>query len=251
MTPDAGAEALDAALGPLVMKMGARDLVTDDEVQVLRDSVSDLVELGPSRPIIRAGTTLSHSTLLIEGFACRYKDLADGQRQIMEIHVAGDFLDLHGFLLKQLDHNVASMTSVRFALVPHDALRRITEHEPHLTRTLWFSTLLDSAIHREKILSIGRRSAVSRIAHLLCELRVRLGLVGLAGEEGYDLPLTQADLADATGLTSVHVNRMLRKLRADGLLTFRGGHVTIEDWDGLQRVAEFDPSYLHLERRPR
>ena len=136
-------------------------------------------------------------------------------------------------------------------VVPHDALRGITETHPHLGRMLWFSTLLDAAIHREKILSIGRRSALARIAHIFCELQVRLRLVGLGSDTGYALPLTQADLADVTGLTSVHVNRMLKKLRDENLLTFRGGKVTIGDWEGLQRLAEFDPTYLHLERRPR
>ena len=239
------------AIAALLLKLRARDLVGREEEEVLRASVAELHEHPAGRTIVRHGTTLSASTLLIEGIVCRYKDLADGQRQIMELHVAGDFVDLHGFLLKQLDHNVGTMTEVRVATVPHDALRGITETHPHLGRMLWFSTLLDAAIHREKILSIGRRSALARIAHIFCELAVRLRLVGLATEQGYELPLTQADLADVTGLTSVHVNRMLKKLRDDNLLTFRGGKVTIADWDRLQRVAEFDPTYLHLERRPR
>jgi CRP-like cAMP-binding protein len=218
---------------------------------VLRASVAEIREHPAGRTIVRSGTTLSASTLLIDGIVCRYKDLADGQRQIMELHVAGDFVDLHGFLLKRLDHNVGTLTPVRIAMVAHDSLRGITETHPHLGRMLWFSTLLDAAIHREKILSIGRRSAMARIAHVFCELLVRLRLVGLADEKSYALPLTQADLADVTGLTSVHVNRMLKRLRDDGLLTFRGGRVEISDWEALQRVAEFDPSYLHLERRPR
>jgi CRP-like cAMP-binding protein len=232
-------------------KLRARDLLAPDEEEVLRDAVSEVRELPAGSMVVRAGVTLSHSVLLFDGLACRYKDLADGQRQIMELHVGGDFLDLHGFLLKQLDHNVGSMTPVRFGLVPHEALRAITESHPHLARMLWFSTLLDAAIHRERILSVGRRSALSRIAHLFCELFVRLDIVGLASGNSYRLPLTQADLADANGLTSVHVNRMLRKLRDEKLLTFRGGEVVIHDWDRLQREAEFDPTYLHLERRPR
>jgi CRP-like cAMP-binding protein len=242
---------VDEALRPLLLKLRARDLIDEQEEKVLRASIASVQELPPGRIIVRAGTTLSNSTLLFDGFVCRYKDLADGQRQILEIHVPGDFLDLHGFLLKRIDHNVAAMTPVRFAQVPHDALREITERYPHLSRLLWFSTLIDAAIHREKILSIGRRNAVARIAHLLCELYVRLKLVGLAGDCCYSLPLKQADLADATGLTSVHVNRMLRKLRNEEILTFRGGEVSIHDWDRLQRVAEFNPTYLHLERRPR
>lgn len=239
------------AISGLLRKLGSRDLVSREEEEVLRASVSDICEHPEGRTIVRAGTTLSFSILLVEGIVCRYKDLADGQRQIMELHVAGDFVDLHGFLLKQLDHNVGTMTPVKVAMVPHDALRGITETHPHLGRMLWFSTLLDAAIHREKILSIGRRSALARIAHIFCELLVRLRLVGLANDKGYSLPLTQADLADVTGLTSVHVNRMLKKLRDEDLLTFRGGIVTIGDWERLQRVAEFDPAYLHLERRPR
>jgi CRP-like cAMP-binding protein len=241
----------DEAIAPLLMKLRMRDLISDEEETVLRDSISAVRELPAGRVIVRAGTTLSESTLLFDGFVCRYKDLADGQRQILEIHIPGDFLDLHGFLLKRIDHNVAAMTPVRYANAPHDGLRRISEDYPHLTRILWFSTLLDAAIHREKILSIGRRSAVGRIAHLMCELYVRLKLVGLAHEGGYALPLKQADIADATGLTSIHVNRMLRKLRNEEILTFRGGEVTIHDWDRLQTVAEFSSSYLHLERRPR
>lgn len=239
------------AISGLLLKLRARDLVSAEEEEVLRASVSEISEHPAGRALVRTGTTLSASTLLVEGIVCRYKDLSDGQRQIMELHVAGDFVDLHGFLLKQLDHNVGTMTMVRVASVPHDALRRITETHPHLGRMLWFSTLLDAAIHREKILSIGRRSAIGRIAHIFCELFVRLRMVGLAGDTGYALPLTQADLADVTGLTSVHVNRMLKKLRDDNLLTFRGGTATIGDWERLQRVAEFDPTYLHLERRPR
>jgi len=243
----------DAArsIAGLLLKLRARDLVSGEEEEVLQASVAELHEFPAGRTIVRSGTTLSASTLLVDGIVCRYKDLADGQRQIMELHVAGDFVDLHGFLLKKLDHNVGAMTAVRVASVPHDALRGITETHPHLGRMLWFSTLLDAAIHREKILSIGRRSALARIAHIFCELLVRLRIVGLASETGYALPLTQADLADATGLTSVHVNRMLKKLRDEKLLTFRGGTVTIDDWEQLQRVAEFDPTYLHLERRPR
>jgi CRP-like cAMP-binding protein len=240
-----------SAIAGLLLKLRARDLLSGEEEEVLRASVSEIREFPAGRTIVRTGTTLNASTLLVEGIVCRYKDLSDGQRQIMELHVAGDFVDLHGFLLKQLDHNVGTMTPVRVASFPHEALRGITETQPHLGRMLWFSTLLDAAIHREKILSIGRRSAMARIAHILCELLVRLRIVGLADESSYALPLTQADLADVTGLTSVHVNRMLKKLRDEKLLTFRGGTVTIEDWDRLQRVAEFDPTYLHLERRPR
>src|SRR5687768_8880993 len=241
----------DAALATLMFKLRARDRISDDEAAILRDSIAEIIELPPGKVLVRAGVELSVCTLLFDGIVGRYKDLADGQRQIMELHVTGDFLDLHSFLLKRLEHNVGSMTPVRMAIVPHEAIRKITEEQPHLTRILWFSTLLDAAIHREKILTVGRRSAVARLAHLFCELAVRLGIVGKADETGYRLDLTQTDLADVTGLTAIHVNRMLKKLRDGGLMTFRGGEVVIHDWEGLQRIAEFDPAYLFLERRPR
>ncbi|HZG09701.1 MAG TPA: Crp/Fnr family transcriptional regulator [Allosphingosinicella sp.] len=232
-------------------KLRARDLLSPEEEEALRTSVTEIRELGAGKSVVRTGSVVQHSTLLLDGLCCRYKDLSDGQRQIMEVHVGGDFLDLHGFLLKQLDHSVATLTPVRFAMVPHERLRELTETHPHLARMLWFSTLLDAAIHRERILSIGRRDAMARIAHLLCEMYLRLEVVGLASDYRYRLPMTQADLADANGLTSVHVNRMLKKLRDEGLVTFRGSEVIIHDWEALQRRAEFDPVYLHLDKRPR
>jgi CRP-like cAMP-binding protein len=234
-----------------LLKLRSRDVVSAEEEEVLRAAIGSITEFRAGQVIVRAGTTLSQSTLLIDGLVARYKDLSDGQRQIMEIHVAGDFVDLHGFLLKRLEHHVGALSAVRVAFVPHDQLRRITEQEPHLSRLLWFSTLIDAAIQREKILSVGRRTALARVAHIICELEVRLDTLGLAAGGRFALPLTQLDLADATGLTSVHVNRMLRRLRDDGIMTFRGGEVAIHDLDGLQRVAEFDPAYLYLERRPR
>jgi CRP-like cAMP-binding protein len=240
----------EAALAPLLLKLRARDVISAEEAAILRDSIEEIRELPAGKTIVRAGVTLDECTLLVDGIVCRYRDLADGQRQIMELHVTGDFLDLHSFLLTKLEHNVGSLTPVRMAIVPHAAIRRITENHPHLARILWFSTLLDAAIHREKILTVGRRSAAARIAHLICELFERLRLVGMTEAERYELPLTQTDLADATGLTAIHVNRMLKRLRDDGLMTFRGGEVVIHDWQGLQRAAEFDPRYLYLERRP-
>ena len=241
----------DPGVDRALAKLRARDLLSPEEEKVFRAAIGEPREVPAGRPIVRAGTPLTHSTLLLDGLACRYKDLSGGQRQIMELHVSGDFVDLHSFLLKQLDHNIGAMTTVRVAPVPHSALRAITEAEPHLTRMLWFSTLLDAAIHRERILSVGRRDASARIAHLLCEMAVRLEVVGLGGDGRYSLPLTQNDLADATGLTSVHVNRMLKKLRDEGLLTFRGGEVVFHDRQRVEQEAEFDRSYLHLDFQPR
>jgi CRP-like cAMP-binding protein len=235
----------------LIRKLERRDTLADFERRALVEAVGEVREYRAHEIVVRERTEQHNSHLLLDGYLCRYKDLRDGRRQIVALHVPGDFADLHSFLLKHLEHNLAALTPVRIAVFPHERLRKISESWPHLTRMLWFSTLLDAAIHRQWILSIGRRSAVGRIAHLFCELRARLEVVGLATEERYSLPLTQIDIADATGLTPVHVNRMLRELRDRGLLEFRGGEVIITDTAGLARLAEFDPGYLYLDKQPR
>lgn len=244
-------EPVEDAVEALIRKLRLRDSLDAREAQVLRDSVERVEQAPVGRVLVRAGQPLTHSILIVDGVVARYKDLSDGQRQITEVHVAGDFVDLHGFLLKHLDHNISALTAVRLAYVPHIELKRITEREPHLGRMLWLSTLIDAAVQRERILSIGRRSAVGRIAHLLCELHVRLEAIAHVKDRSFRLPITQIDIADATGLTAVHVNRMLRELRSEGIVTFRGGTVDIHDWARLQQVAEFTPDYLFLEREPR
>ena len=233
------------------MKLRARDEISATEEQAIRAAISEQREYRADHTFIKAGVELSVSTLLLDGLMCRYKDLRNGERQISELHVPGDFADLHSFTLKRLDHHVMTLTPCRVAIVPHENLEAITREHPHLTRVYWFSTNLDAAIHREWELSLGRRSALSRTAHLFCELRVRLGIVGLAEDDGYELPLTQTDLSECLGLTSVHVNRTLKELREMGVVEFRGRRVSINDWSELQRVAEFDPAYLYLERRRR
>lgn len=235
---------------PLLRKLRARDSMDEEEARVVADSIADVRLVPVGSRIIAAGQRLHESTLLVDGIVSRQKDLSSGVRQIQELHVSGDFVDLHGFLLKKLDHDIVAVSDCRFATVPHDRLTRITEQQPHLTRMLWFSTVLDAAIQRETILSIGRRDALSRIAHLMCELCTRLAVVGECEAYRFRLPMRQADLADATGLTPVHTNRMLKQLRDRELLTFRGGEAAILNWPELARVAEFDPAYLHLEKLP-
>ncbi|MGI4878646.1 MAG: Crp/Fnr family transcriptional regulator [Janthinobacterium lividum] len=135
--------------------------------------------------------------------------------------------------------------------MPHDRVMRITEEHPHLTRLLWFSTTLDAAMHREWTPTLGRRSAVARIAHIFCELHVRLGIVGLAEDTSFDLPLTQQDLAECIGITAVHLNRVLGALKADGALSFDRKRVWFHDLDRARKIAEFTTDYLFIERRPR
>lgn len=232
-------------------KLRLRDEIAPDEEQAIRASISEIRDLPTDKTVIKADVELTSSTLLLDGVMCRYKDLSEGQRQITELHVAGDYVDLHSFTLKRLDHNVMTLTPCRVALVPHENLRKLTEEFPHLARVYWFATNLDAAIHREWALSLGRRSAVSRIAHLLCEMFVRLEVVELADADGYEFPLTQTDIAECLGLTPVHVNRMLQELRGRELIRIEGRRVTILDRPALEAVAEFNPSYLYLERKSR
>ena len=235
----------------LLMKLNARDHLSAEEEEALRRAAGAVREVPADKTIVRAGQDIDESTLLVSGLMCRYKDMRDGSRQISELHVSGDFVDLHSFTLKRLDHSIMTLTPCLIVPVPHEKLKAITEQFPHLTRVLWFSTNLDAAIHREWMLSLGRRSSLARVAHLFCELHVRLGLVDETEGLSYRLDLTQLDLAECLGLTSIHVNRTLKALREQELVEFRGGIVTIRDLQGLQRVAEFDPAYLSLECRPR
>ncbi len=235
----------------LFLKLKQRDELAEFEQQALESAVSEIREVREGDMLVHSGDRLHSSMVLLDGIVGLLRDLSDGRRQIIELHVPGDFFDLHGFVLKRLEHSIDALTPARVAIVPHDRLKIITERWPHLARLLWTSTLLDAAIHREKILSIGRRSAISRLAHLLCELQVRFQVVGMTQGYSYSLALTQAQLADASGLTQVHVNRTLKDLRDRGFVTVRGGTVMIGNWDALVDVAEFTDDYLYLERQPR
>lgn len=232
-------------------KLRARDEISAEEEQAIRGAISEYRDYPADKVFIRAGQKLSESTLLLDGLMCRQKDLRDGHRQITELHVAGDFADLHSFTLKHLDHDLMTLTPCRIALVPHENLKDITERYPHLARVYWFATNLDAAIHREWEVSLGRRSAVSRLAHLFCELHVRLGLVGLTDGDSYALNLTQVELAECLGITSVHINRTLQQLRSERLVEVGAGRVTLLNVEALRQIAEFDPGYLYLDQRPR
>jgi CRP-like cAMP-binding protein len=232
-------------------KLRARDEISSAEEAAIRACVGDVRTVAAHRTIIRAWQPIRESTLLLRGWTARVKDLEGGQRQITEINVPGDFVDLHSFTLKKLDHDVVALTSCEIAAVPHECLEGITVKHPHLTRVYWFSTNLDAAIHREWMLSTGRRSALARVAHLFCELLIRLQLAGCADEDSYDFPITQIQLADCVGLTPVHVNRTLQELRRRGLIELKERRLRILDLAELQRAGEFDPGYLYLERPPR
>jgi CRP-like cAMP-binding protein len=234
-----------------LMKLRARDDISPEEEQEIRSLISHTVEVAPDRTFIRAGQEVRESTLLLDGWMTRAKDLPSGQRQLAELQIAGDFTDLHGFTLKRLDHDIVTITQCTLAVVPHERLKAMTEKFPHLTRVYWLMTNIDASVHREWTLSLGRRTSLSRMAHLFCELLVRLEIVGLASNGAYDFPLTQVELSECLGLTAVHVNRTLQELRRMNLIEVRDRRVEVLDVAALRKVAEFDPNYLNLEKRDR
>jgi CRP-like cAMP-binding protein len=235
----------------LIRKLEERDVLSAEEKEVLSSALSRPRSVKADEDMVREGDRPSESILIVEGFASRYKVLQSGRRQITAIHVPGDFVDLHGFLLKKMDHAVGTLTPCTIATIPHEKLRDITERYPHLTRLLWLSTLVDSSIHREWLVAMGRRSAREHMAHIVCELFVRLELVGLTQGDTFQMPVTQAELGDTLGISTVHVNRVLQELRGEGLITWRGEKLTIHDFERLKEVAEFDPTYLSLSHEPR
>lgn len=231
----------------LLKRLAWTDRLSHDEQDQLRKSISRIQLFGSGETIVPAEQPVDFSSVILEGLSCRQKVLKSGARQITAFHLTGDFCDLHTFMLKTLPDSVVAMSACEVALVPHSRLDKIFRDSNHIARLLWASTLIDAAVFRQWIISIGRRSPTARLAHLFCELYLRFKVVGLSKDMSYPLTATQTDLSDVLGLSLVHTNRTCAALRKEGLATFAQRTVTIHDWDRLQRVAEFNPGYLHLE----
>lgn len=207
------------------------------------------VKVIPSRTVmIEAGKPLRHSALIVEGMMCRYVVDRDGARQLVGLHLPGDFIDLPSYVLGYLDHDIASLTQARVAIVPHDRIR-VLVGDADLGRKLWFSTLLDAAMHRAWLFRLGRLDAMGRVAHFLCETNARLRAVGMSDGRRFALDLTQTDLAGICGVTSIHMNRILRQLREEGLCTYRSSFVEIVRPDWLADRGQFDGAYLYIDER--
>ena len=206
-------------------------------------------ELKAGAYIVREGDVPSHCATLLQGFAYRQKMLEDGARQILAVQIPGDALDLQHLYLDCADHNVQALSDVTLAMIPRLALHTLAAERPGIGRALSISIEVEASIAREWLVNLGRRDARKRIAHLLCEVAVRLEGQELVPQYGYELPMTQEQLGDAVGLTSVHVNRMLKKLETDGLITRSKRAISFPNWAVLQREAGFDPRYLHLRQQ--
>jgi CRP-like cAMP-binding protein len=235
-------------LEQVLRKLQSRGPLDDADCRALLNLPYRLQAIEPATYIVREGDRPDRSCLIVSGFAYRHKVTVDGARQIVSVHIPGDFVDLEGSLLTVADHNVQALTRCEIAFIPREAVRELILTHPAIGIAMWVDTLIDSSIFREWVVNVGRRDARARIAHLLCEFARRLEVAGLAEEYRYELPMTQEQLADATGLTPVHVNRTLQGLAREGLIERSRRFVRIPDWESLRRVGGFSETYLHLDQ---
>lgn len=233
---------------PLISKLShGSDLTAVDHQRLAKLARTRLV--GAHQKLIERGDRPQDVHLVLSGFACRYKVLRNGKRQIVALLAPGDFCDLHVAVLGAMDHSIATLSPCLVADLPRDTILDLTEHHPRIARALCWTTLVDEAILREWLVNMGQREADQQIAHLFCELLVRLQVAGVADANGYPFPLTQEDLAETLGLTSVHVNRTLRAMREAGLIVLQKRQLYIPDVERLKAFCDFDPDYLHLVKR--
>lgn len=233
----------------LVRKLESIAALSDPERQAILNLPVKVHTLRARQDIVHDGDHPSQCCLLLEGWAVRYKLTQMGRRQILSFHVPGDVPDLQSLHIDTMDHSLGTLTPATVAFIPHDSLRDLLARFPGIAALLWRDTLVDAAIFRAWIVQMGQRSAYEHMAHLFCELYLKLLAVGLADEHRLPLPLAQADLAAALGLSGVHVNRVLQEMRAKGMITLGGNTLVIKAWNELIAVAEFDATYLHLKKR--
>lgn len=238
--------------GPAVaLKLEAFTRLSADDRAALAQASRNYRYIDARRDLISEGDKPRFVHLVLDGWASRYKQLPDGKRQIVALFVPGDFCDVNVFILRAMDHSIGAITRLKVAMITPEEMNALTAERPRITQALWWHELVTAAVQREWTLNLGQRSAYERLAHLLIELYMRLNVVGRAHDGRCDFPLTQNDLADATGLTSVHVNRTLQELRRDGLIELERKQLQILDMQRLIDVAMFNPNYLHLDHEGR
>src|SRR4051812_28420523 len=232
----------------LLAKLETLAPLSEDDREALAALGDNARDMGSRRNIIREGDRPDHVHLMVEGWAARYKLLPGGARQITAFLLPGDFCDLHVTILAEMDHSIATLTRARVAYIPRGRMEELTER-PDIAHAFWWATLVDEAVLRSWIVNVGRREAYQAIGHLMCELYLRLKTIGLTDDHRFELPLTQEEIGDALGLTPVHVNRVLQRMRSEGLITFARGALNILDYRRLEAASGFSPNYLHFERR--
>jgi CRP-like cAMP-binding protein len=236
------------AFASLVRKLEQVHALTPTEREVLQKLPVTLREFPPGDHVVHEGDKPHLVCMVVSGVTYRYTIVGSGKRQIMAFYVPGDIPDLSSLFIQEMDHSIATLVASTIAAIPHEAMRRLFEQHPRLGERFWRETLIDGAIMRKWLASVGSRTAEACLAHIICEFVTRMRAVGLSDGVTCDFPMTQTDLGDAAGISTVHVNRTLRDLRDRGLVTWGARSVTINDWAGLMAVGDFDPSYLQLPR---
>ena len=231
----------------LIAKLESIGRLSGEEKIALGELPVRVQSLPDGEDIVREGDRPSQCCLVLDGFVCRYKLVQDGKRQILSFHTPGDIPDLQSLHLGTMDHSLGKLAPSTLGFITHQVLQRLIQRFPNLGSLFWRDTLIDAAIFREWMVGLGRRNAHERMSHLLCEMALRFKAVGLSYEHTFELPVTQ-ELADATGLTGVHVNRVLRDLRLGDLVKVTTRSVTILDWERLSELADFDATYLHQDQ---
>jgi CRP-like cAMP-binding protein len=243
------ASTLPHALYPLIRKLQSATRLSEEEQHAIESLPVRVRTLSARQDIVRDGDLATQCCVILEGWAYRYKLLSEGRRQILSFHIAGDIPDLQSLHIPLMDHNLGTMTQATVAFIPHESMHDLTARFPAIAAAFWRDTLIDAAIFRKWLIAMGRQPAFEHLAHLFCELYLKQEAVGLASEHRCPLPVTQADLADATGMTSVHINRVLQEMRGRGLIALHRKTLVVKAWEELIRASEFDATYLHLQKR--
>lgn len=236
---------------PFVRKLRHGAALTQDDEAVLRGLASSVRNVHARSDIVLEGDAPRSITLVLEGWACSYRELENGKRQIIALLLPGDLAEPFGILPGYCDHSLGALTDVKLAQVSPEKIRAAAKASARLEQALWWDLLVAGAVEREHVVSLGRRSAAERLGHLFCELHLRLAMVGLVQGGACDMPLTQVDLADALGLSPVHLNRSLQELRANRFVSLRGRRLILHDIEGLREASFFQPSYLHADEASR
>lgn len=239
-------------MSPLIRKLEQFvRLSPADRAILVRVAAERVRNFGSRIDIMREGDKPKDVHLILSGWACRYKQLEDGRRQVVSFFLPGDICDLNVFILTEMDHSIGTITPVTIADLPREFFDEIGAGHPRIATAFWWESLVNASIQREWTMNLGQRTASERIAHMLCEIFFRLRLAGLTHGETCDFPLTQSDLADATGLSKVHVNRTLQELRSASLIVLKGKTLVVPDLERLMSAGLFNPNYLHMDREGR
>jgi CRP-like cAMP-binding protein len=244
-------ETMTSLTAPLIRKLESLGPLRPEERESIQAMPLAGRQLAAGEEIAWEGDEPTHCCLAVEGFLKRYSTLSNGIRQTLSLHISGDIPDLQGLHLKTMDHTLASVGPSQVALIAHSDMNEVLRKAPRLAALFWRDSLIDAAVSRAWVKMLGGHDAFGKFAHLMCELYVRMDVVGLAKDKSCPLPLSQAQLGEALGTSVVHINRTMRKLRAEKLVDHKNGRLFILDWDRLSEVADFDPAYLNLRDPPR